>query len=190
MSMATSIESRVPFLDHEFVEFSTRVPAHMKLRNGEGKYIVKLVTGDMRMGLKESLVEDALGRMAGVPVESVQKVNMLVGDIGEVAVMARHGRLSEASMRLFHPLKFMLATPVEKPTDLVTEARGFDRPRLLEAAHQLGLPEIAVPRDVIEIDHMPLLGTGKTDYAAVTRLAEQAIAAPSTQEPALSLVRG
>jgi asparagine synthase (glutamine-hydrolysing) len=41
MSMATSIESRVPFLDHEFVEFSTRVPGHMKLRNGEGKYIVK-----------------------------------------------------------------------------------------------------------------------------------------------------
>jgi asparagine synthase (glutamine-hydrolysing) len=31
----------VPFLDHEFVEFSTRVPAHMKLRNGEGKYILK-----------------------------------------------------------------------------------------------------------------------------------------------------
>jgi asparagine synthase (glutamine-hydrolysing) len=41
MSMATSIESRVPFLDHEFVEFSTRVPDHIKLRNGEGKYIVK-----------------------------------------------------------------------------------------------------------------------------------------------------
>src|ERR1035437_3177021 len=36
MSMATSIESRVPFLDHEFVEFSTRVPQHMKLRHGEG----------------------------------------------------------------------------------------------------------------------------------------------------------
>src|SRR5205823_10292075 len=41
MSMAASIESRVPFLDHEFVEFSTRVPDHMKVRNGEGKYIVK-----------------------------------------------------------------------------------------------------------------------------------------------------
>jgi asparagine synthase (glutamine-hydrolysing) len=41
MSMATSIESRVPFLDHEFVEFSTRVPQHLKLRRGEGKYIVK-----------------------------------------------------------------------------------------------------------------------------------------------------
>ena len=58
------------------------------------------------------------------------------------------------------------------------EARGFDRTRLLEAAHRLGQPEIAVPREVIEIDHMPLLGTGKTDYAAVMRLAEQAMAAP------------
>src|SRR5260370_33019462 len=78
---------------------------------------------------------------------------------------------------------------------LVTEAHGFDRSRLLEAAHQLGLPEIAVPREVIEIDHMPLLGTGKTDYAAVTRLAEQAMAAaPRETTPAestaLSLVRG
>ena len=41
MSMATSVESRVPFLDHEFVEFSTRVPQHLKLRRGEGKYILK-----------------------------------------------------------------------------------------------------------------------------------------------------
>jgi len=41
MSMATSIESRVPFLDHEFVEFSTRVPASLKIRRGAGKYIVK-----------------------------------------------------------------------------------------------------------------------------------------------------
>jgi len=41
MSMACSIESRVPFLDHPFVEFAARVPEHMKLRNGIGKYIVK-----------------------------------------------------------------------------------------------------------------------------------------------------
>jgi DNA ligase-1 len=90
----------------------------------EGKYLVKLVTGDMRMGLKESLVEDALARMAAVPIGELQRVNMLVGDIGEVALMARHGRLGEATMRLFHPLKFMLATPAEKPADLVTEARS------------------------------------------------------------------
>ena len=47
MSMATSLESRVPFLDHEFVEFSTRVPGHLKLRHGEGKYIVKKAVEDL-----------------------------------------------------------------------------------------------------------------------------------------------
>src|ERR1700754_2361092 len=41
MSMATSIESRVPFLDHPLVEFAMRVPDRLKLRGGVGKYIVK-----------------------------------------------------------------------------------------------------------------------------------------------------
>ncbi len=41
MSMACSIESRVPFLDHPLVEFAARVPDRLKLRNSEGKYIVK-----------------------------------------------------------------------------------------------------------------------------------------------------
>jgi len=90
----------------------------------EGKYIVKLVTGDMRMGLKESLVEEALARMAGVSVEDVQRVNMLVGDIGKTAILVRHGRMSEARMNLFHPLKFMLATPAERPSDILTEGRN------------------------------------------------------------------
>ncbi len=95
----------------------------------EARLIVKLVTGDMRMGLKESLVEEALARMAGVATEEIQRVNMLVGDIGETGLMARHGRLEQASLRLFHPLKFMLATPGEKPGDVVTEAgnRGEER---------------------------------------------------------------
>jgi asparagine synthase (glutamine-hydrolysing) len=47
MSMAASIESRVPFLDHQFVEFSTRVPARLKLCGGEGKYIVKRAVEDL-----------------------------------------------------------------------------------------------------------------------------------------------
>jgi asparagine synthase (glutamine-hydrolysing) len=47
MSMAASIESRVPFLDHHFVEFSARVPDRLKLRGGEGKYIVKKAVEDL-----------------------------------------------------------------------------------------------------------------------------------------------
>lgn len=47
MSMANSIESRVPFLDHTFVEFSTRVPDHLKQRGREGKYILKKAVEDL-----------------------------------------------------------------------------------------------------------------------------------------------
>jgi asparagine synthase (glutamine-hydrolysing) len=47
MSMACSIESRVPFLDHPFVEFAARVPDHLKIRNGVGKYIIKQAVRDL-----------------------------------------------------------------------------------------------------------------------------------------------
>ena len=43
MSMATSIESRVPFLDHPLVEFAAKVPPHLKLNGKTGKFIVKKV---------------------------------------------------------------------------------------------------------------------------------------------------
>ena len=41
MSMAASIESRVPFLDHQMVEFASRVPAKLKLNGKSEKYLVK-----------------------------------------------------------------------------------------------------------------------------------------------------
>ncbi|MGZ5477713.1 MAG: asparagine synthetase B family protein, partial [Thermoanaerobaculia bacterium] len=47
MSMAASIESRVPFLDHPYVEFSTSVPDRMKIRGGVGKYILKRAVEDL-----------------------------------------------------------------------------------------------------------------------------------------------
>jgi asparagine synthase (glutamine-hydrolysing) len=47
MSMACSIESRVPFLDHTLVEFAAGVPQSMKIRNGTGKYIMKRAVEDL-----------------------------------------------------------------------------------------------------------------------------------------------
>jgi len=47
MSMSCSIESRVPFLDHKFVEFAASVPPHMKLRDKQGKYIMKKAVEDL-----------------------------------------------------------------------------------------------------------------------------------------------
>ncbi len=79
----------------------------------EAKYLVKVVTGEMRIGLKESLVEEAIAKAYEVPQAEVQRANMLLGDIGETLKLASAGRLASAHMRLGHPLGFMLASPVE-----------------------------------------------------------------------------
>jgi asparagine synthase (glutamine-hydrolysing) len=47
MSMACSIESRVPFLDHPFVEFSTRVPDRLKIHGSVQKYVLKKAVEDL-----------------------------------------------------------------------------------------------------------------------------------------------
>jgi DNA ligase 1 len=79
----------------------------------EAKYIIKIMTGDLRIGLKESLVEEAIARAYGAPLVQVQRANMLLGDIGETVRYAAEERLAAAQMRLFHPLGFMLASPIE-----------------------------------------------------------------------------
>ena len=84
----------------------------------EAKYLVKLLVGDLRIGLKEGLVEDAIARAFARPLADVARVNMLTGDIGETAVRARRDELAGVAMRLFHPLKFMLATAAEDLADV------------------------------------------------------------------------
>ena len=84
----------------------------------EAKYLVKLLVGDLRIGLKEGLVEDAVARAFARPLADVARVNMLTGDIGETAVRARRGALEGVAMRLFHPIKFMLATAAESAEDV------------------------------------------------------------------------
>jgi DNA ligase 1 len=79
----------------------------------EAKYIVKIITGDLRIGLKESLVEDAIARAYGATLAEVQRANMLLGDIAATLRLAIDGKLAEARMRMFHPLGFMLASPIE-----------------------------------------------------------------------------
>ena len=79
----------------------------------EAKYIVKIMTGDLRIGLKESLVEEAIAKAYGGTLREVQRANLLLGDIGGTLQLAASGRLHDARMRLFHPFGFMLASPAE-----------------------------------------------------------------------------
>ena len=77
----------------------------------EAKYILKIITGELRIGLKESLVEEAIAKAYDEPLASVQRANMLLGDIGSTLRLAAEHRLDQAHMRLFHPIGFMLASP-------------------------------------------------------------------------------
>jgi DNA ligase-1 len=79
----------------------------------EAKYLVKIVTGEWRIGLQESLVEEAIAAAFQERLPDVQRANMLLGDIGETLRLAARHQLEMAHMRMFHPLGFMLASPVD-----------------------------------------------------------------------------
>jgi DNA ligase-1 len=76
----------------------------------EGEYLVKILTGDLRIGLREGLVEEAISRAFDVSLEEVKQANMLLGDIGRTAVLASHKELHQAELSIFRPIKCMLAT--------------------------------------------------------------------------------
>ncbi|MEP0547176.1 MAG: ATP-dependent DNA ligase [Rhodothermales bacterium] len=101
---------------------TTKVEAVLRRADAaEAQYLVKLLAGELRIGLKEGGVESALGRAYGHTVGAVQRANMLTGDLGETALLARHDRLGTAAMRLFHPLGFMLATAAETNEDVARQ---------------------------------------------------------------------
>jgi DNA ligase-1 len=90
----------------------------------EAKYIVKGVLAEMRHGVGEGIMLEAIAQAAGVSPKLVRRANMLWGDLGEVALVAlTQGEVSleQATVRLFRPLKPMLAQTAE---DL---AEAFER---------------------------------------------------------------
>ena len=102
----------------------------------EAKYILKLLSGDMRTGVKQALVEEAVAVAYDEDLAAVRRAVMLNGSLAEVVVLAAGHRLETAAMRLFHPLGFMLASPVESveealarfAEEVVAEHRAADEP--------------------------------------------------------------
>ncbi len=82
-----------------------------KLSPLEAQYVVKILTGDLRIGLREGLVEEAIARAFEVPLDELKEVHMLLGDIGQTALLASRRELDRAELTLFRPIKCMLASP-------------------------------------------------------------------------------
>jgi DNA ligase-1 len=79
----------------------------------EAKYVIKITTGDLRIGLKEALVVEAIAKAFGAPTSDVRRAVMATGDIGSVAVAAREGALHGVRISYGVPIEFMLASPLQ-----------------------------------------------------------------------------
>src|SRR5205807_206849 len=76
-----------------------------RLSAREGQYVVKILTGDLRIGLREGLVEEAIAAAFSAPLDEVKEANMLLGDLGATAVLASKSELQRAELSLFRPIK-------------------------------------------------------------------------------------
>jgi DNA ligase-1 len=92
-----------------------------RLHPEAARFLVKVISGAMRIGLSEGLVEAAIAEAFALPVTRVKRIHLITGDIGETAVRCKRGDLATGAVTLFQPIRFMLASPVE------TAAEAFDR---------------------------------------------------------------
>jgi DNA ligase 1 len=139
-----------------------------RLSAREGQYVVKILTGDLRIGLREGLVEEAIAKAFNAPLDEVKEANMLLGDIGRTAVLARNNELHRAELSLFRPIKCMLASP--EPTAEAIWKRFVD---------------VAAPKAFgAEPKNLP------SETVAATSVAAVADRGPASPTPATTLAAG
>ena len=122
------------------------------------KGIVKVLCGDLRIGLREGLVEAAIAKAFDRPLDDVKWAGMLVGDVGRLAGLARDDALGSAALALFHPLKFMLASPAEDAAEIITrlgpEVWVEDKYDGIRAQlHKRGTDVRLYSRDLHDVEH-------------------------------------
>jgi DNA ligase-1 len=93
----------------------------------EAKYLVKVIYQEMRHGVSEGIMLDAVAKAAGVKTRLVRRANQFWGDLGEVALVALtegEAGLKKATLRLFRPLKPMLAQTAKDLTEAFERYEG------------------------------------------------------------------
>jgi len=90
----------------------------------EATYLAKIIFGDLRTGVREGVLQAAMAQAFDRPLGKIQRAQLMLGDIEEVALLARRDALDTAQFRLFHPIQFMLATPQESAQDAAAAIGG------------------------------------------------------------------
>lgn len=93
----------------------------------EAKYFVKNLIGEMRHGVSEGLMEEAIAKTFNISLEKVRFAHMVAGDLGEVCkILKQKGKegLEEISLTLFQPIKPMLADMAKNPAEAIARHGG------------------------------------------------------------------
>lgn len=121
---AMTLQEVADFLDHlrhassQVTRIQLLRAALARLAPHDGSWLVRLLTGELRMGSKEGLIEEAIAAAFDQKADAVREAAMLCGDIGRAASLSRESRLAEAAPRPLVPLKVMLASPEETAADI------------------------------------------------------------------------
>lgn len=91
----------------------------------EAKYLLKTLSGGLRIGADVTTLEEAIAQAFSQDREAVARARRDSGDVGETAAAAREGRLAQIRFRLFHPIGFMLASPIESAEEVAEELADF-----------------------------------------------------------------
>jgi DNA ligase 1 len=95
----------------------------------ESKYLIKIITGEMRIGSVEGLVEIALSRAFNRELQYIREAMLISGDISQVAVLAKKNILHNAIMRPFVPVSFMLADVMFSAEEIINY---YNKPLICE----------------------------------------------------------
>lgn len=80
----------------------------------EVKYFIRILgQGSLRIGFETKSVENAIAKTYGKELEAIRYARMISGSIGKTAIMAKNDTLDEATFKMFSPIAFMLASPIE-----------------------------------------------------------------------------
>lgn len=93
----------------------------------EARFLAKCILGDMRHGVNQGLLLEAVARTTGVPSDLIRRAAMFLGDVGEVARRAFEkgaDAIAVLTPRLFHPLKPMLAQTAHTLEEVWESAPG------------------------------------------------------------------
>jgi DNA ligase-1 len=109
ISRAASAEQRIALMQELFERATPE----------ESRYVARIAGRELRIGLREGLLEEAIAAGFERPVDEVRRALMLLAEPGEVATLARENRLATAALHLGRPIRFMLATPVADAAEVM-----------------------------------------------------------------------